>query len=57
MGRVRSNSYIPSEGDALQQLMFDLEKLHDRFQDEQGLVYLGYSTSVHLAERGDWVAA
>jgi SAM-dependent methyltransferase len=51
IGRVRSNSYTPSEGVALQQLMADLETLHDRFQDEQGLVYLCYSTSVHLTER------
>ena len=50
IGRVRSNSYTPHEGVALHQLILDLEKLYDRFQDEQGLVYLCYSTSVHLAE-------
>jgi SAM-dependent methyltransferase len=50
IGRVRSNSYTPQEGVALQQLMSELAQLHDRFQDEQGLVYLCYSTSVHLAE-------
>jgi SAM-dependent methyltransferase len=50
IGRVRSNSYTPQEGVALQQLMSDLAQLHDRFQDEQGLVYLCYSSSVHLAE-------
>jgi SAM-dependent methyltransferase len=50
IGRVRSNSYTPHEGVALQQLISDLEQLHDRFQDEQGLVYLCYSTSVHLAK-------
>jgi SAM-dependent methyltransferase len=50
IGRVRSNSYTPRDGVALQQLVSDLEQLHNRFQDEQGLVYLCYSTSVHLAE-------
>jgi SAM-dependent methyltransferase len=50
MGRVRSNSYTPSSGVILQQLMSDLEKLHARFVDDRGLVYLSYSTSVHLAE-------
>jgi SAM-dependent methyltransferase len=50
IGRVRSNSYTPSEGVAFQQLIADLEQLHDRFQNEQGLVYLCYSTSVHVAE-------
>jgi SAM-dependent methyltransferase len=54
IGRVRSNSYTPHEGVALQQLISDLEQLHDRFQDEQGLVYLCYSTSVHLAELTNW---
>jgi hypothetical protein len=41
-GRVRSNSYTPQEGVALHQLMSELEQLHDRSQDEQGLVYLCY---------------
>lgn len=50
IGRVRSNSYIPREGVVFKQLMLDLEKLHDRFQDARGLVYLSYSTSIHLAE-------
>jgi hypothetical protein len=50
IGRVRSNSYIPSEGAVLQQLTSDLEKLYERFQDDRGLVYLNYSTSIHLAE-------
>lgn len=50
MGRVRSNSYTPSAGAALQQLMSDLEQLHDRWQDDRGFVYLNYVTSVHLAE-------
>ncbi len=50
MGRVRSNSYTPSAGVVLEQLMSDLERLHDRFADDRGLVYLNYVTSVHLAE-------
>jgi SAM-dependent methyltransferase len=50
IGRVRSNSYTPPEGAVLHQLRSDLEKLHDRFQDDRGLVYLSYATSIHLAE-------
>jgi Methyltransferase domain len=50
MGRVRSNSYTPSAGEALQELMSELERLHDRWQDDRGLVYLNYVTSVYLAE-------
>jgi SAM-dependent methyltransferase len=50
VGRARSNSYIPNEGAALQELTSNLEKLHDRFQDDRGLVYLSYLTSIHIAE-------
>ena len=50
IGRALSSSYIPREGVVMKQLMSDLEKLHQRFQDNRGLVYLSYSTSVHLAE-------
>ncbi len=50
IGRVRSSSYIPNSGVLLEQLISDLEKLYERFQDDRGLVYLSYSTSVHLAE-------
>lgn len=49
MGRVQSNSYCPSEGVVFQQLVLDLEKLHDRFQND-GFVRLKYSTSLNLAE-------
>lgn len=50
IGRVRSNSYTPKEGALLDRLILDLEKLHDRFQNEDGFVYLKYSTSLHIAE-------
>jgi hypothetical protein len=40
LGRVRSNSYTPHHHVACRKLISDLEQLHDRFQDEQGLVYL-----------------
>jgi SAM-dependent methyltransferase len=50
IGRVRSNSYIPNEGAVIDRLTSDLAKLHDRFQDDRGLVYLSYFTSIHLAE-------
>lgn len=50
IGRARSNSYCPSEGMLFQQLILDLEKLHYRFQNDDGFVYLKYSTSLHLAE-------
>jgi hypothetical protein len=56
IGRVRSNSYCPSEGMLFRQLILDLEKLHvggaspaeNRFQNDDGFVYLKYSTSLHL---------
>jgi len=50
IGRALSSSYIPREGVVMKQLMSHLEKLYQRFQDDRGLVYLNYFTSVHLAE-------
>jgi SAM-dependent methyltransferase len=50
IGRVLSNSYIPRAGIAIEQLKSSLEKLHDRYKDDRGFVYLNYMTSVHLAE-------
>lgn len=50
IGRSRSTSYLPREGTEHQQLISELKTLHDRWADEQGLVYLVYCTSVYLAE-------
>lgn len=50
IGRMQSVSYIPREELVQQQLISDLQDLYDRHSDEQGFVYMVYSTSVHLAE-------
>lgn len=49
VGRARSTSYLPREGPAHQQLISGLQKLHTRFCNARGLVYLAYQTSVYLA--------
>jgi SAM-dependent methyltransferase len=56
MGRVRSSSYIPQTGEVFEKLTLALEKLHDRFQNDRGFVYLSYATSIHLAEPSFTVA-
>lgn len=50
IGRAQSNSYIPREGLAQQQLVSGLKELYARWKDERGLVCLVYRTSVYLAE-------
>ncbi len=50
LGLVRSQSHTPSAGVVLDRLISDLTQLHDRFENDRGLVYLHYATSVHLAE-------
>lgn len=50
IGRVRSNSYTPTEGVAFDRLILDLKQLFDLFVDDRGFVTLKYSTSVHLAK-------
>lgn len=49
LGRVKSVSYIPQAGQALEQLRLGLEQLYNRDRDAQGFVYMTYCTSVYLA--------
>ncbi|MEN9519929.1 MAG: hypothetical protein RLZZ381_2517, partial [Cyanobacteriota bacterium] len=48
IGVATSASYIPQEGKAYQQMLRNLTNLHQKYCDEQGLVYLKYKTSVYL---------
>lgn len=50
IGRAMSTSYIPQEGTVQQKLISDLQQLHERYCDEQGIVSLVYNTSVFLGE-------
>ncbi len=49
IGRAQSVSYVPREGEELQQLLADLTELHEKWRDERGAVYLAYHTKVYLA--------
>lgn len=49
LGNARSHSFVPREGLAHQQLISDLQQLHERNCNAHGLVSLVYSTSVFLA--------
>ncbi len=51
IGRARSASYVPKEGEAGQRLLNLLRALHARFADGDGLVTLVYETEVYLATR------
>jgi SAM-dependent methyltransferase len=48
IGVATSASYIPQEGKAYQELVENLTNLHQKYCDEQNLVYLKYKTSVYL---------
>jgi len=50
IGRTQSASYIPTEGEAGQQIITELETLFQRWVDAQGFVYLIYRTDVYLAD-------
>ncbi len=50
IGRAMSVSYLPNEGKAYEKVVNDLENLYQHFKNEQGFVYMTYSTSVHLGE-------
>jgi SAM-dependent methyltransferase len=51
IGRMRSNSYAPREGPALESLERELTALVARYADASGRVTLPYTTEVWLAER------
>ncbi len=50
IGRARSVSYLPREGERYNQLIAGLKNLYNQFKDEQGLVYMVYRTSLNLAD-------
>jgi SAM-dependent methyltransferase len=50
IGRARSASYLPGEGEGLKQLMESLTRLHHRWADRAGEVALVYRTVVYLAD-------
>ncbi|MBE9214242.1 methyltransferase domain-containing protein [Plectonema cf. radiosum LEGE 06105] len=50
IGRAKSSSYVPNQGEVYEQVVDDLEHLYQRFKNQQGFVYMSYSTSVHLGE-------
>lgn len=49
IGRAKSVSYIPREGEVYQQLISDLQELYTHWADESGFVRLAYRTSLYLA--------
>ena len=50
IGRAMSTSYIPQEGEASDRFIQDLNRLHQKYSDERGLVYLQYKTNLYLTE-------
>jgi SAM-dependent methyltransferase len=48
VGRVRSTSYVPRSGPALDKLVAELQELHARYADAAGNVTLRYQTEVIL---------
>lgn len=49
LGRARSASYVPSEGEAFEAMREALESLHAKWRDTEALVTLKYATEVFLA--------
>ncbi|TVQ32884.1 MAG: class I SAM-dependent methyltransferase [Phycisphaeraceae bacterium] len=51
IGRARSASYVPKDGESWERLERSLRKLHARFADASGMVQLRYVSRLHLADR------
>jgi SAM-dependent methyltransferase len=51
LGRATSSSYVPTQGDAYDELVRELRAAYDRHVDTAGLVFLRYTTELYLAER------
>ncbi|HVR75969.1 MAG TPA: class I SAM-dependent methyltransferase [Planctomycetota bacterium] len=51
LGRAKSTSYLPSEGDSWDALRAELRLLHAARADDEGLVRLQYRTDLHRAGR------
>ncbi|MGB3653373.1 MAG: class I SAM-dependent methyltransferase [Rivularia sp. (in: cyanobacteria)] len=50
IGRAKSVSYLPNDGEIYEQVITDLENLYQRFKSENGFVYMTYCTSVHIGD-------
>lgn len=50
VGRMRSTSYLPSEGAAWDSLVSEMEALHNEWADASGFVRLVYETRVWIAK-------
>ncbi|MGB3637036.1 MAG: methyltransferase domain-containing protein [Rivularia sp. (in: cyanobacteria)] len=50
IGRAMSVSYLPNKGEAYEQAISELKNLYQQFKNEEGFVYMTYSTSLHLGE-------
>jgi SAM-dependent methyltransferase len=50
-GRAWSASYVPREGPRAEQLVQNLDALHQKYRDERGMIALRYRTEVWIAER------
>ncbi|NEQ31455.1 MAG: class I SAM-dependent methyltransferase [Leptolyngbya sp. SIO4C5] len=50
LGRCRSSSYVPQQGEAYQQLVTDLKHLYEQFAGDRDRVELRYVTQVYLTE-------
>ncbi|MFE4107868.1 class I SAM-dependent methyltransferase [Almyronema epifaneia] len=50
LGRCRSSSYVPQQGEAYQQLVAELKHLYEDFAGDRDRIDLFYTTHVYLAE-------
>lgn len=48
IGRTRSISYLPSEGESHENLISGLQDLYQKFRSERGFVEIVYQTSIHI---------
>lgn len=48
IGRTRSISYLPSEGESYENLISGLQDLYQKFRSERGFVEMVFQTSIHI---------
>jgi SAM-dependent methyltransferase len=48
IGRTRSISYLPSEGESYERLISGLQDLYEKFRSERGFVEMVYQTTIHI---------
>lgn len=56
LGRAKSTSYLPQFGEEYEILVDNLQRLHQKWADGDGFVYLVYCTQVYIAELIDFAA-